>query len=109
LIVGGVSGAGMMTVVERFRPILMAVTFVFLGGAFYLSYRPKRSAAGKESGRATRPRSKMMIVNRIMLWAVTAVVVVFLFFPQAFTDLLASSDEFTADMDRTVFTIEGMT
>jgi len=51
----------------------------------------------------------MMTLNRIMLWAVTAIVVVFLFFPQAITDLFASNSEFTADMDRTVFTIEGMT
>ena len=36
-------------------------------------------------------------------------VVVFLFFPQAFTGLLASNSEFTADMERTVLTIEGMT
>ncbi len=102
----------MMAAVERFRPILMAVTFVFLGGAFYLSYRPRRSTpGGDKSNRATTggPRSKMMTLNRIMLWVVTAVVVIFLFFPQAFTGLLASKSEFTADMDRTVITIEGMT
>ena len=103
----------MMTAVERFRPVLVVVTFVFLGGAFYLSYRPRRSTPGRnESNSATPggPRSKMMTLNRIMLWVVTAMVIVFLFFPQAFTGLLASNNsEFTADMDRTVLTIEGMT
>jgi mercuric ion transport protein len=112
LILGGISGAGMMTAVERFRPILMAVTFVFLGGAFYLSYRPRRSTPGGDKSHGATPvgaRSTMMTLNRIMLWAVTAMVVVFLFFPQAFTGLLASNSEFTADMDRTVVAIEGMT
>ncbi len=50
-----------------------------------------------------------MTFNRIMLWAVTVIAVVFLFFPQVFTGLFASSGGFTADMDRTVLTIEGMT
>ena len=112
LILGGISGAGMITAVERYRPILMGVTFVFLGAAFYLSYRPRRTkSGGDESSSATygRRRSKMMTFNRIMLWAVTAIVVVFLFFPQAFTGLFAASSEFTVDMDRTVLTIEGMT
>ena len=102
----------MMAAVERFRPILMAVTFVFLGGAFYLSYRPRATRTGGDVSTSATPgrqRSKMMTFNRIMLWAVTAIVVVFLFFPQAITDLFASNSEFTADMDRTVFAIEGMT
>ncbi|MDP6554744.1 MAG: hypothetical protein QGG71_08760 [Pirellulaceae bacterium] len=102
----------MTTAMERFRPVLMAVTFVFLGAAFYLSYRPRpTTSGGDESGGATsgRRRSKIMTFNRIMLWAVTVVAVVFLFFPQVFTGLFASSGGFTADMDRTVLTIEGMT
>ena len=56
--------------------------------------------------RALRERAAS---RRIMLWAATAVALVFLFFPQAFTGLFASSSEFTVDMDRTVLTIEGMT
>lgn len=115
LILGGISGAGMTTAIERFRPLFMVVTFGFLGAAFYLTYRPRRTMSGGSQGNderaATRgrPRSAIMTFNKLMLWAVTVVAVVFLFFPQAITGLLASSDEFTADMDRTVVAIEGMT
>ena len=79
---------------------------------FYLSYRPKSAASGgDESSRATsgRVRSRMMTFNRVMLWAVTAIAVVFLFFPQAITGLFASNSRFTVDMDRTELTIDGMT
>ena len=80
----------------------MVVTFGFLGLAFYLTYRPRRTTAG-------RHRSNIMTMNKVMLWAVTVIAVVFLFFPQTVTGLFASNDVFTADMDRTVISIEGMT
>jgi hypothetical protein len=48
-------------------------------------------------------------MNKIMLWAVTVMAVVFLFFPQAITGLFASGTEITADMDRTVIKVVGMT
>ena len=50
-----------------------------------------------------------MTMNKVMLWAVTIIAVVFLFFPQVFTSFVAADDQFTADMDRTVISIEGMT
>ncbi|MFT7639165.1 MAG: hypothetical protein ACI9G1_000895 [Pirellulaceae bacterium] len=79
----------------------MVVTFGFLGAAFYLTYRPRGTSAGA--------RSTIMKLNKMMLWAVTVVAVVFLFFPQAVTGWLGDGDEFTSDMDRTVITVEGMT
>lgn len=91
----------------------MVVTFGFLGMAFYLTYRPRPAATrGDRGGRAATPdarRSTIMAFNKLMLWAVTVVAVGFLFFPQAITGLFATGDEFTADMDRTVIAIEGMT
>ncbi len=52
----------------------------------------------------------MMALNKVMLWAVTALAVVFLFFPQYVTGLIgAGNDEITADMTRTELAIEGMT
>jgi len=80
----------------------MFVTFAFLGAAFYQTYRPRP----KQSDQA---RSTIMTLNRVMLWTVAAVAIVFLFFPHAITGLYASSNDFTVDMDRTVITIEGMT
>mgnify|MGYP007026207506 CR=1 FL=1 len=79
----------------------MVVTFAFLGVAFYLTYRRR--------GAATARASKVMAFNKVMLWAVTVIVAVFLFFPQLTTNLFATSDEFTANMERTVITVEGMT
>lgn len=94
----------MTAVMQEYRPIFMAVTFGFLGFAFYLTYRP-RGAAAAQGG----PRSNIMTMNKVMLWAVTGIAVVFLFFPQAFTGFVTADDQFTADMDRTVISIEGMT
>jgi hypothetical protein len=51
----------------------------------------------------------MMTFNKYMLWAVTAVAVVMLFFPQFVSGLFSSESRFTMDMHRTVFQIEGMT
>lgn len=98
----------MTTLLEKYQPIFMVVTFGFLGFAFYLTYRPRRTTASQ--GDASRPPvNKMMTFNKIMLWAVTAMAVVFLFFPQIIMDRFRKADAFTADMQRTVIKIEGMT
>ena len=102
LILGGISGAGMMTAVEAYRPFLMVVTFGFLGFAFFLTYRPRHGAAGKGP-------AKIMAMNKVMLWAVTAVALLFLFCPQYLTALVSADGGFTDDMNRTVLTVEGMT
>ena len=101
----------MTTFVADYRPIFIVVTFGFLGLAFYLTYRPRGTAAAdndNSSAPAVR-RSNIMTMNKVMLWGVTVIAVVFLFFPQTVTDLFASGDKFTDDMDRTVISIEGMT
>lgn len=119
LILFGVSGAGMVAALEQYRPIFMVVTFGFLGAAFYFTYRPRKAVAGAaedccaaepESGPKTGwRRFNMMTLNKVMLWGVTVMAVVFLFFPQFVTGLFASSGEFTADMDRTIIKVHGMT
>jgi drug/metabolite transporter (DMT)-like permease len=96
LILGGISGAGMTTFVEEYRPIFMAVTIGLLGWAFYVTYR-------------SRIRSHVVTFNKVILWAVTVVAVVLLFFPTVVTDSFAPANRITADMDRTVISIEGMT
>ena len=106
----------MVTFVQDYRPIFMFVTFAFLGSAFYLTYRPRHAGANGPNNddngsavTAASPASKIMKWNKIMLWCVTVIAVVFLFFPQTVTSLFASSDEVTADMEQTVISIEGMT
>lgn len=86
----------MTTFAEEYRPILMVVTFALLGWAFYVTYRSKL-------------RSAAMTFNKIVLWTVTAVVVALLFFPGLLSELTDTGDQFTADMHRTVISIEGMT
>lgn len=111
----GVSGAGMTQALETYRPVFMAVTFGFLGFAFYLTYRPRHAAGGTAAdcgGPAVTTgkwRFNMMTMNKVMLWAVTAIAVVFLFFPQYVTGLFAEDTEITADMTRMVLRVEGMT
>ena len=51
----------------------------------------------------------MMTLNKVMLWGVTGIAVVFLFFPQLITDRFAPAGDFTADMERVVIQVDGMT
>jgi hypothetical protein len=74
----------------------MTVTFGLLGWAFYVTYR-------------SSSRSPVMAFNKVILWAVTVAVAFLLFFPTVVTDFVTPGDRFTADMDRTVISIEGMT
>lgn len=123
LILMGLSGAGIVATLEAYRPMFMVVTFGFLGTAFYFTYRP-RHARAQPDGCSTQTaqtdccspatqqgrRLNMLTLNKSMLWVVTALAVVFLFFPQYVTALLAPDyGEFTADMNRTVLAVEGMT
>ena len=81
----------------------MTITLALLGTAFYFAYRPSSGGAAA---------SKIMAFNKAMLWAVTLVVSVFLFFPQAADGLFTSNEEnnvVTEDMQKTVVKIEGMT
>jgi hypothetical protein len=113
LILFGVSGAGMVAALEEYRPYMIVVTFSFLAAAFYFTYRKKPAPAGQAdccAPAAGARRFNMMTMNKVMLWGVTALAVVFLFFPQYVTRLIApETGEFTADMDRTVLRVEGMT
>lgn len=113
LLVAGVSGAGMTQALEEYRPYFMVVTFGFLGAAFYLTYRPRKAGSEVEDCCAPaadgKRRFNMMTMNKIMLWGVTAMAVVFLFFPQTVMGLFTSNTEMTADMDQSVIKVIGMT
>src|SRR5262245_35908569 len=90
LLAVGVSGAGIASALEAYRPVFMVVTFGFLGMAFYFTYRPRPRPIGAADccappqpaavdccsqapatmpSAATAPRRfNMMAVNKIMLW-----------------------------------------
>lgn len=123
LIAVGASGAGIAAGLETYRPLLIVVTFGFLGAAFYLTYRPRAKVAGDdccatgpaESGDCCPPnrprRVSLMTVNKVMLWVVTVISAAFLFFP-SYVGLLFGNDDRTVVAEggtRSVLEIGGMT
>ena len=125
LLAVGVSGAGVASTLQAYRPLFMAVTFAFLGAAFYFTARPRKArdggqaccgSEGAEVGDCSAPaikgnRFKMMTVNQAILWVVAVLAVAFLFFPNYAGLIIAAGDDniVTSDMHRAVVKIEGMT
>jgi copper chaperone CopZ len=127
LLAFGVSGAGIAGALEAYRPLFIVLTFGFLAAAFYLTYRPRKSQATEGDccstahdccavpKEGTKRRFSMMTMNKIMLWAVTLLAVLFLVFPKSVSVFLASQaaeSETTATnplVMKTAIAIEGMT
>ena len=125
LLAVGVSGAGIASTMEAYRPLFIVITFGFLGAAFYFTYRPKKAATTGAHGccatgptrgedccaQATKGRFSMMTLNTAMLWVVTAMAVAFLLFPSYVGTLIGTGDEsvVTSDMNQAVIKVEGMT
>lgn len=125
LLAVGVSGAGIASTLEAYRPLFIVVTFGFLGAAFYFTYRPKKQSVAGESdccapeekpvedccAPAANRRFNMMTLNKVMLWGVTVLAIVFLFFPSYVGVLLGNggSNEVTTNMNRAVIKVDGMT
>lgn len=125
LLAVGVSGAGIASALEAYRPLFIAITFGFLGAAFYFTYRPRKAAACAAHAccatepteaegccaPATQRRFHLMAFNKVMLWAVTVLAVAFLLFPSYVGRLVGSGagPAVTANMNRIVLRVEGMT
>ncbi len=119
LLAVGVSGAGIASTLEAYRPLFIVVTVGCLGAAFYFTYRPKTPVTGGNCCATeksccppqTSRRLKMMTVNKAMLWLVTVMAVAFLLFPGYVGTLLGSNsgDSVTENMNRAVIRVEGMT
>lgn len=127
LLAFGVSGAGIGGALEVYRPLFIVLTFGFLAAAFYFTYRPRKSPTTESNccssahdccavpQERTKRRFSMMNVNKVMLWAVTLLAVLFLFFPKYVSFFLASREaksETTATsplVTKTTIAIEGMT
>ncbi len=124
LLAVGVSGAGIASTLEAYRPLFMVVTFGFLGAAFDFTYRPRKVAAGAGHGccsteaagvddccaPATKGRFNMVALNKAMLWGVTVMAVAFLFFPSYVGTLIGGDGKtVTENMNRAAITVEGMT
>lgn len=124
LLAVGVSGAGIAATLEAYRPLFIVITFGFLAAAFYFTYRPKKTSETAEghgccatepaSGEACCPptsgRFNMMTMNKIMLWGVTAMAVLFLFFPSYVGAILGGDGKTVTDnMNQAVIKVQGMT
>ncbi len=127
LLAVGVSGAGIAGALEAYRPLFIVLTFGFLTAAFYFTYRPRKPqtsdgdccstahdcCAVPQEG--TKQRFSMMTMNKVMLWGVTLLAVLFLFFPKYVSFFLSSQQaesETTATnplVRKTTIAIEGMT
>lgn len=123
LLAVGVSGAGIASTLEAYRPLFIVVTFGFLGAAFYLTYRPKKTAAADGHDCCTpnavedccapamKGRFSMMTLNKVMLWVVTVLAVAFLFFPSYVGTFIGRNGDASVSttMNLSVLKIDGMT
>jgi mercuric ion transport protein len=67
---------------EPLRPLFTAITVAFLAGALYLAYRQRpKETCEPGSICATHGATKVQKINRIVLWAITAIVLIVLTFP----------------------------
>jgi copper chaperone CopZ len=133
LIAFGASGGALATKFEALRPVLLPVTFAFLGLAFYLTYRKPRAIAAEPSGTGERccvvptaekdashccpPKDdkgfRIKRLNKVVLLVTTIFVLVLAFFPNYVGLLFGSNDVASTRIDANpvewAMTIEGMT
>ena len=73
----GLTGVGFIAKFEAYRPYMIAVTLVFLGISFYLTYRRKESC--ELDSVCAIPQANRL--NKIVLWCVAAIAIALLFAP----------------------------
>lgn len=73
----GMAGAGLLSKFSIFRPYFIGITSVFLGAAFYLTYR-KRKVRCEDGSCKIRSAGKW---NKMALWGATVLIVSFFAFP----------------------------
>lgn len=103
----GLYAAGIGTFFQHFRPLFLAIAAVLLGLGFYLNYFRREPC---EPGSACeRPSPRLRKMNRGILWASTALVLIFALFPSyvghvfgvqptAAESTVASTDTWTIDI-----------
>lgn len=77
----GAGSLGFAAVFEPYRPYLLALTVLFLGTAFYFTYR--RREVKCEDGTCRVESAGQW--NKILLWVAAIVAAIFMFFPQILT------------------------
>lgn len=112
LIAFGASAAGVAGFFEAYRPYLLGATGLLLASGFYVVYFRKEKCGPGEA--CAVPNSRLQRVNKIMLWAATAIVVAFVLFPNYVGYFLGSSNQPAlpaepVSEESRVFRIDGMT
>ncbi len=102
----GIGSIGIFSSLEKFRPLFMIVTFTFIGIAFYLTYRTKKSDECCDINKVKIDR-----IRKIVLWTITAVAVGLLLFPYVYGTFGKSDSavQMNDDLQKVVITVEGMT
>lgn len=77
----GASSLGALVAFHTYRPYFTGMTLLFLGAAFYTTYRRKPEACDPGSVCAVAGPSRVERANRVVLWAVTVIVLLVLTFP----------------------------
>jgi mercuric ion transport protein len=104
LAVLGVGGATFALELEPYRPWLLVLTGVLLGGSFYLTYRRPAGECGPE-GTCVVPRA-----GRVFLWVATLAIILAVTFPYYSGPATArTSAAAGSESAKTVLTIDGMT
>lgn len=103
----GIGSVGVFSSLGRYRLIFMLVTFTFLGIAFYLTYRKKRTTdACCDINTIKKER-----IKKIALWVIAAVAVGLLLFPYVYEafNRLPATVSLSEYQKRAVIRVEGMT
>ncbi len=77
----GAGSLGFAAAFEPYRPYLLVLTVVFLGTAFYLTYR-KREVKCDDGTCKVESASTL---NKVILWVAAIIATIFMFFPQILT------------------------
>ncbi len=74
----GAGGLAFAMELMPYRPFFIALTVAFLGAGFYFTYRPQETQCSPDAACAT-PKSRRL--QRVSLWAVTALTLGLIAFP----------------------------
>ena len=103
----GLGGAGFLSGLDAYRPYIMGITFLFIGGAFYYTYR-KREIVCEDGMCIVKHGSK---TSKILLWSITGLALVLLAFPYMDwgSQTRAAGIEATLGITSVTIPVEGMT
>jgi copper chaperone CopZ len=115
LVAMGASAVGISATFDRWRPLMLGVTAVFLAVGFYLAYRPQRCAPGAACATVSPTRQRGI---RVSLWIATALVAGVASFPwwsplviSSLPNPAVATNSINSSMptSQLMFTINGMT